>query len=176
MLYYIVCFWFPQIGKFACDNLRPLMTDSRTKTTIHIANVDYGLTRDILHAAFLPFGDIVDVELPVDELSGFPHKGFAHIEYEDPEDAKAAIDNMDDSEIYGRVIHVTPAKAMREAYEGLGSKVPLWQQEGFIQKYMVSDEDREAQGNAEREEKKSGSLPMLGMQRDLPVGVGPLQQ
>ena len=66
-----------------------------------------------LQAAFIPFGDIVDVQLPLDFASGIwnldfnmqkhpnhklkssgKHRGFAFIEYELHDDAMAAIDNM----------------------------------------------------------------------------------
>lgn len=47
----------------------------------------------ILHAAFIPFGEIVDVQIPLDYESE-KHRGFAFIEFEMAEDAAAAIDNM----------------------------------------------------------------------------------
>lgn len=47
----------------------------------------------VLHAAFIPFGEIVDVQIPLDYESE-KHRGFAFIEFETSEDAAAAIDNM----------------------------------------------------------------------------------
>lgn len=47
----------------------------------------------VLHAAFIPFGEIVDVQIPLDYESE-KHRGFAFIEFEMAEDAAAAIDNM----------------------------------------------------------------------------------
>lgn len=47
----------------------------------------------VLHAAFIPFGEIVDVQIPLDYESE-KHRGFAFIEFETAEDAAAAIDNM----------------------------------------------------------------------------------
>lgn len=47
----------------------------------------------VLHAAFIPFGEIVDVQIPLDYESE-KHRGFAFIEFEAAEDAAAAIDNM----------------------------------------------------------------------------------
>lgn len=52
------------------------------------------------------------------------------MEFESPEDAKEAMDNMDQSELYGRVIKVAAAKPQREANEGLGSKTAIWEQVG----------------------------------------------
>lgn len=47
----------------------------------------------VLHAAFIPFGEIIDVQIPLDYESE-KHRGFAFIEFETAEDAAAAIDNM----------------------------------------------------------------------------------
>lgn len=47
----------------------------------------------VLHAAFIPFGDVVDVQIPLDYETE-KHRGFAFVEFELAEDAAAAIDNM----------------------------------------------------------------------------------
>ena len=84
----------------------------------------------ILTDAFLPFGEIVDVTLPKPELpsSTDPHRGFGYVEFEILTDAKEAIDNMDQSELFGRVIKVAAAKPQKESNEGLGSKTAVWEQ------------------------------------------------
>jgi len=38
------------------------------------------------------------------------HRGFAFVEFALPEDAVAALDNMNDSELYGRVLKINLAK------------------------------------------------------------------
>lgn len=50
------------------------------------------------------------------------------MEFEDPEDVKEAIDNMDQSELFGKVIKVNAAKPPKNVNEGLGSKTALWEQ------------------------------------------------
>lgn len=40
------------------------------------------------------------------------HRGFGFVEYADPEDCQAAIDNMHLSELYGKVIKVQIAKTI----------------------------------------------------------------
>lgn len=57
-----------------------------------------------------------------------PHRGFGYIEYEDPEDTFDAINNMDQSELFGKVIKVNAAKPTKNVNEGLGSKIALWEQ------------------------------------------------
>ena len=80
--------------------------------------------------AFIPFGEIVEVQVPKNDKpnSMEPHKGFAYVEYEDAADAKEAIDNMDQAEFFGKVLRVSQAKAPKSADEGLGSKTAVWEQ------------------------------------------------
>lgn len=68
--------------------------------------------------------------LPKPELpsSPDPHRGFGYIEFEVATDAKEAIDNMDQSELFGRTIKVAAAKPQKENNEGLGSKTAVWEQ------------------------------------------------
>ena len=51
------------------------------------------VTEDVLKAAFIPFGEMSEVQMPIDYQTE-KHRGFAFIEFELPEDALAAIDNM----------------------------------------------------------------------------------
>ncbi len=107
------------------------MTDAaRWKATVYVGGLAPPVTLGHLHDAFIPFGEIADVSLPKNENpnSAEPHRGFAYVEFEDAEDAKEAIDNMDQSELFGRVIKVSAAKAPKSADEGLGSKIALWKQ------------------------------------------------
>jgi RNA recognition motif-containing protein len=70
-----------------------------------------------------------------------PHRGFGYVEFSLAEDALSAIDNMDQSELYGRVIKVNQAKPQKNADEGLGSRTAVWEQEGYASKYNVNEED-----------------------------------
>lgn len=63
------------------------------KRTVYVGGLADDVTEKLIHAAFIPFGDIVDIQMPVDYESQ-RHRGFAFIEYEQAEDAAAAIDNM----------------------------------------------------------------------------------
>lgn len=89
--------------------------------------LDNAVTKEILHAAFLPFGGITEVQLPRDERSTEPHRGFGYVEFEEPADAVAAIDNMDQCMLAGRVLNVAQAKPQKEGTV-LGSKVAVWEQ------------------------------------------------
>jgi RNA recognition motif-containing protein len=107
------------------------MTDqTRLKATVYVGGLASMVNEANLHAAFIPFGDIVDISLPKPEAPSSTelHRGFGYVEFEDPADAKEAIDNMDQAELFGRVIKVSAAKPQRNANEGLGSKTALWEQ------------------------------------------------
>lgn len=112
------------------------MTDAaRWKATVYVGGLASMVTAGHVHDAFIPFGEIADVSLPKNDKpdSTEPHRGFAYVEYEDPEDAKEAIDNMDQSELFGRIIKVSAAKVPKSAEEGLGSKTAVWEQVCSIQ-------------------------------------------
>ncbi|KAH0442156.1 RNA recognition domain-containing protein [Colletotrichum camelliae] len=141
------------------------MTDaSRWKATVFVGGLASAVTASNVHDAFTPFGEIADVSLPKNDKpnSTEPHRGFAYVEYEDAEDAKEAIDNMDQSEFFGRVLKVSAAKVPKSADEGLGSKKALWEQESWLAEHAVSEEDRLAGEQAQVEVR--GDDPMQGLE------------
>lgn len=127
----------------------PIIMDTesrRPNSTIFVANLDpTHVTASTLSEVFIPFGEIVDVSLPKPEAPSSTdlHRGFGYVEFEDGSDAKEAIKNMDQSELFGRVIKVAMAKpdVKRDRGEpGLGSTVAIWEQEGYLGKYGGNEE------------------------------------
>ncbi|KAI5195663.1 peptidyl prolyl cis-trans isomerase cyclophilin [Aureobasidium subglaciale] len=142
------------------------MSDApRPKATVFVGGLTSAVDSHTLHNAFIPFGPIVNISLPKPELPSNPepHRGFGHVEFESPQDAQESIDNMDQSELFGRVIKVNLAKEQKAEGEGLGSKTAIWEQEGYLAKHAVSDEDRmAAQGD---EDGQDGPMdPMQGLE------------
>ena len=107
-----------------------LSDTSRLKATVFVGGLDQAVTQQTLFHAFVPFGDIVEVNLPKPDLPGAKeeHRGFGYVEFETAADAADAIDNMDRSELFGQVIKVAAAKPQKESNEGLGSKTAIWEQ------------------------------------------------
>ncbi|KAF2793916.1 hypothetical protein K505DRAFT_304882 [Melanomma pulvis-pyrius CBS 109.77] len=138
---------------------------SRLKATVFVGGLDHAVTQQTLYHAFLPFGDIVEVNLPKPDLpsSKDPHRGFGYVEFENAIDATDAIDNMDRSELYGQVIKVAAAKPQKDHNEGLGSKTAVWEQEGWLAQHAVSEEDRQAAEGA-REASTGPMDPMQGLE------------
>lgn len=155
---------------------------ARSKATVYVGGLDHAVTAEILHGAFIPFGDIADISLPKPDLPSAtdPHRGFGYVEFETAEDAKEAIDNMDQSELFGRVIKVTQAKPKKDANTKLGSKTAIWQQvshrneqhpvqsvsdnpqEGYLSKY-AGEEPTNGNG-AEAADNDAPYDPMQGLE------------
>ena len=51
-----------------------------------------------MHAAFIPFGNIQEVQIPKDFKEN-TNRGFGFVQFFTEEDAAAAMDNMDGSEL-----------------------------------------------------------------------------
>jgi len=105
----------------------------RAKATLFVGGLAPMVTSHTLHDAFVPFGPIIDISLPAPELPSNkdPHRGFGYVEFESTDDAKEAIDNMDQSELFGRTIRVNVAKERKAEGEKLGSKTAIWEQACF---------------------------------------------
>ena len=71
---------------------------SNPKNVLYVGGLEESVNEAILHSAFIPFGDIKDVTIPLDNTTG-KHRGFAFVEFEDKEDAECATDNMHNSEL-----------------------------------------------------------------------------
>ncbi|KAL3474969.1 hypothetical protein BJX99DRAFT_230667 [Aspergillus californicus] len=117
---------------------------ARLKCTVYVGGLDQAVTAQTLAEAFVPFGEVVDITLPKPDLpnSNDLHRGFGYVEFDLPGDATEAIDNMDGSELYGRTIKVAAAKPQKDSNEGLGSKTAIWEQEGYLSKYAVDEEEK----------------------------------
>ena len=85
---------------------------SNPKNTLYVGGLDLSVVESDLFAAFIPFGDIRDVSIPLDFTSG-KHRGFGFVEFEEAEDAAASIENMHNSELFGKVLRVNYAQPMR---------------------------------------------------------------
>mmetsp|Transcript_31138 Transcript_31138/g.79948 ORF Transcript_31138/g.79948 Transcript_31138/m.79948 type:complete len:157 (-) Transcript_31138:172-642(-) len=85
---------------------------SNPKTTLYVGGLEESVNEATLHAAFVPFGEVKDVNIPLDHAAG-THRGFGFVEFLDKDDAAAAIDNMHNAELFGRVLRVNYAQPMK---------------------------------------------------------------
>ncbi|KAM9777475.1 peptidyl-prolyl cis-trans isomerase E [Neosynchiropus ocellatus] len=116
-----------------------------SKRALYVGGLAEEVDEKVLHAAFIPFGDITDIQIPLDYATE-KHRGFAFIEFELAEDAAAAIDNMNESELFGRTVRVNIAKPMRLKE---GSSRPVWSDDDWLKKFSGKTmEEAEAEAAA----------------------------
>ena len=120
---------------------------TRPNSTVYVGGLHPTLvTSTVLSEAFIPFGEIADISLPKPEAPSSTdiHRGFGYVEFEEAGDAKEAIDNMDQSELFGRVIKVALAKPEKKSNEagGLGSKTAIWEQVGSMIYFSPQNKQR----------------------------------
>lgn len=88
-----------------------------------IGGLEETVTAETLRAAFVPFGEVTDIGLPMEQTTQ-KHRGFAFVQFESADDALDAIDNMDGAELFGRVLKVNVSKP--SAMKGAGNR-PVWE-------------------------------------------------
>ncbi|KAF9430949.1 hypothetical protein BGZ94_001695 [Podila epigama] len=126
------------------------------KSTLYIGGLDDQVTTQILHAAFIPFGEITQIEIPPDPTSMAPHRGFGFIEFDLPADAQAALDNMHLSELFGKTIKVNLAKPLKGGAGiggvGRGPEKAIWADEEWLKKNVLGDEENSVQQQPQQEQ------------------------
>lgn len=84
---------------------------------VYVGGLPLTVSEDVLRTAFVPFGELVDVHIPIDPKSGLS-KGYGFVLYELVEDAAAAIDNMHNNIIHGSRVRVRHAHRRTLAVHG----------------------------------------------------------
>lgn len=100
---------------------------------VFVTNLPENTEEELVRQVFLPFGDIKDIQLPVDPISQEP-RGFAFVEFEEEDDATEAIFNLHNSELEGTVLRVEAARAQRSK-EFLNR--PIWADEEYYNTYIL---------------------------------------
>jgi cold-inducible RNA-binding protein len=80
-------------------------------TKLFVGNLDYTVTSDDLREAFSQAGTVTDAVVITDKMSG-RSRGFGFVEMGSDEEAKAAIEKMNGSDLKGRKINVNEARPM----------------------------------------------------------------
>jgi RNA recognition motif-containing protein len=88
-------------------------------TRIFVGNLAYETSRQDLETVFSKVGPVADVVLPVDRATDRP-RGFAFIEFSEPDLVSKAIEQMDGLELGGRTLRVSEARerAPRPSFGG----------------------------------------------------------
>jgi peptidyl-prolyl isomerase E (cyclophilin E) len=121
------------------------------KRTLYIGGLDDNVTEDLLRAAFIPFGEILSINIPMDQFTK-KHRGFGFIEYETIEEAHSAVDNMHNSELFGKTITCVTAKA--STIGSIGK--PVWADENYMEQ-TEKDQTNQIQETANEEVEQTKS-------------------
>ncbi|XP_071964556.1 peptidyl-prolyl cis-trans isomerase E-like [Antedon mediterranea] len=143
---------------------------ANNKRIIYVGGLAEEVDEKVLHAAFIPFGDVVDIQIPMDYETE-KHRGFAFVEFEFAEDAAAAIDNMNESELFGRTVRVNLAKPMKIKE---GSSRPVWSDDNWLKKHAGETLKNQEEG-AEKEtdgESAAGGTKRPAEDSDQAAGSG----
>merc|ERR1719341_684918 len=81
---------------------------------IYVGCINYDTKEDSIKTAFLPFGPIRSITMSWDAMTG-KHKGFAFVEFEQPEAAQLALDQMNGILVCARNIKVGRPSQMPQA-------------------------------------------------------------
>lgn len=78
-------------------------------TNIYVGNLSFRATEDEVREAFSRFGQVSKVSIITDRETG-RSRGFAFVEMPSPDEAKAAIDGLNQQEVAGRRISCNEAR------------------------------------------------------------------
>ena len=79
-------------------------------TNIYVGNLPFTVTDDELEAMFAPHGAVRSARVIMDRGSG-RSRGFGFVEMEDDDEARAAIEALNGSDMGGRPLTVNPARS-----------------------------------------------------------------
>lgn len=80
---------------------------------IYVGNLSYSTTEEELRQAFQPFGQVGNVRIVKDKVSG-QSKGFGFVEMASNEEAQAAIAGLDGKQLNGRTLKLNEARPRGE--------------------------------------------------------------
>ena len=86
---------------------------------LYVGNLSFKTTEDELRAAFGQFGNVTDLYVAMDKMTGRP-RGFAFITMGTEEEAKAATEKMNGTDLGGRQLTVNEARPKEERSGGGG--------------------------------------------------------
>ncbi len=78
-------------------------------TNIYVGNLSYDATEEDIKQAFSQHGEVSTVNVITDRETGRP-RGFAFVEMPNGDEAKNAIQNVNETEIAGRAVKVNEAR------------------------------------------------------------------
>lgn len=123
--------------------------EARARRTLFVGGLDEDVKEVTLRAAFLPFGDLKDINMPMNHATG-KNRGFGFVEFEEESDAQEAIDNMDGSELFGRTLHVKNARPQQSKSQA------AWSSDSWFANLQTQEDEQTAHADAEEASGEQG--------------------
>lgn len=82
---------------------------------IHVGNLPFSINSDGLRELFSSFGEIEDAVVISNKFSG-RSKGFGFVTFLKDEDAKKAIEEMNEKKVEGRILRVNEARPIEDTH------------------------------------------------------------
>jgi RNA recognition motif-containing protein len=92
-------------------------TSQMSNSKLYVGNLSFKTTEDELRAAFGQFGAVTDVYVAMDKMTGRP-RGFAFVTMGTAEEAKAAAEKMNGTDLGGRQLTVNEARPKEDRPSG----------------------------------------------------------
>eukprot|EP00934_Nitzschia_sp_Nitz4_P006332 Nitzschia sp. Nitz4//scaffold25_size161228//129122//129636//NITZ4_002453-RA/size161228-processed-gene-0.170-mRNA-1//1//CDS//3329544655//6322//frame0 len=127
-----------------------------SKRALYVGGLAGGVTPQLLRAAMIPFGPIKSLDIPMDYTEGV-HRGFAFVEFEDPDDAAEAIFNMDGADLMGRTIKVSMAQ-QNQLNKLSTTQQAIWSNDEWFQKHATNQITPEEQEKQQLQEQDKAEL------------------
>eukprot|EP01128_Nolandella_sp_AFSM9_P005639 TRINITY_DN2763_c0_g1_i2.p1 TRINITY_DN2763_c0_g1~~TRINITY_DN2763_c0_g1_i2.p1 ORF type:complete len:823 (+),score=242.47 TRINITY_DN2763_c0_g1_i2:26-2470(+) len=142
-----------EVGPDALAKAKETMKQNRIKSNslytpdigdsgrLFIRNLSYQTTEQDLREAFEIYGELDEVHVPLDKVTGVS-KGFAFLQFVNPPDALMAVSNLDATTFQGRLLHILPAKPARDGnqdVDGEGLSSYQKQKQEKLQKNAAND-------------------------------------
>ncbi len=80
---------------------------------LYVGNMSFKTSEDELRSAFGQFGNVTDVYVAMDKMTGRP-RGFAFVTFSSPEEAKIAAEKLNGADLGGRALTVNEARPKEE--------------------------------------------------------------
>ncbi|SEI30957.1 YALIA101S01e11562g1_1 [Yarrowia lipolytica] len=91
----------------------PTIVSIRKTGRLFLRNLLYTAKEEDFRQLFSQYGELEEVHLPINTKTG-QCKGFAHVQFEDPENAIAAYEAQDGKIFQGRLLHILPGKPKKD--------------------------------------------------------------
>lgn len=83
---------------------------------LHVGNLSFNTDDNALRAAFEKFGQITDTYVATDRITGRA-RGFAFVTFATAEEAQAALEKLNGTDLDGRALQISEAKP-KESFSG----------------------------------------------------------